>query len=258
MAEGPHRAARQEEAIMKGSNYLEWFRRLLVLGAVVAAGAMAATAGAVGRPPDVQDAATVGSTDVGTPPDVRDAATALYTTSAGIMADGLRWQGISRTYQQLQPESNFPTTLGMRADGLRLQGMVQVYQDLQATPDAFERYATAHPYGNGLSVVAASVSRPPDVADAATASTATPDVFERRAANYPYGSGLSVSEALVSRPPDVTDAALSVETQVSSSSVGFDWNDWGIGIGTGMGLALILGGGLLVGRQFRHRDVQPA
>ena len=38
---------------MKGTNYLIWFRRLLVLGAVVAAGVMTTTAGAVGRPPDV-------------------------------------------------------------------------------------------------------------------------------------------------------------------------------------------------------------
>ena len=42
---------------MKSSSYLNWFRRLAVLGAVVAVGAFASTAGAVGRPPDIQDIA---------------------------------------------------------------------------------------------------------------------------------------------------------------------------------------------------------
>jgi hypothetical protein len=38
----------------------------------------------------------------------------------------------------------------------------------------------------------------------------------------------------------------------------FDWSDWAIGIGTGLGLALILGGGLLISRQLRHRGIQTA
>jgi hypothetical protein len=41
-------------------------------------------------------------------------------------------------------------------------------------------------------------------------------------------------------------------------SGGFDWSDWAIGIGTGLGLALIVGGGLLVGRHLWHRGIQPA
>src|SRR6478736_4049329 len=125
---------------MKGSTtYLNWFRRLLVLGAVVAAGVITASAGAVGRPPDVQDAATASqSTDVSTPPDVQDFATALHQTPAGLIADGLR-----------------------------LQGEAQVYKQLEDYPDVFERYASAHPYGNGVSVSSTIVSRPPDVSDAA-------------------------------------------------------------------------------------------
>ena len=185
---------------MKGSTtYLNWFRRLLVLGAVVAAGVITASAGAVGRPPDVQDAATAGqSTDVSTPPDVQDFATALHQTPAGVIADGLRLQGEAEVYKQLESVQGYPTQQGLKADGLRLQGEAQVYQQLQDGPDVFERYAAAHPYGRGLSVSSASTSD------------------------------------------------------------GFDWSDWGIGIGVGAGIALILGAGLIMGRQLKHRGVQTA
>src|SRR3954464_9529796 len=176
---------------MKGTNYLNWFRRLVVLGAVVAAGVITASAGAVGRPPDVQDAATAAqAADVGPPPDVQDFATALHQTSAGVIADGLRLQGEAEVYKQLDSTQSYPTALGLKADGLRLQGEAQVYQQLQDGPDAFERYASAHPYGNGVSVS---------------------------------------SSTIVSRPPDVADAALSVGTEPSSiPDDGFAWSDWGI------------------------------
>jgi hypothetical protein len=220
MPKGCIPVARQRRRNMKGSTtYLNWFRRLLVLGAVVAAGVITASAGAVGRPPDVQDAATAGqSTDVSTPPDVQDFATALHQTPAGVIADGLRLQGEAEVYKQLESTQGYPTQQGLRADGLRLQGQAQVYQQLQDGPDAFERYASAHPYGNGL----------------------------------------SVSSTIVSRPPDVVDAALSVGNQSASTSDGFNWSDWGIGIGVGVGIALILGAGLLMGRQLKHRGVQTA
>jgi hypothetical protein len=202
---------------MKGTNYLNWFRRLLVLGAVVAAGVVTATAGAVGRPPDVQDAATAAqSTDVGTPPDVQDFALALHQTSAGLKADGLRLQGEAQVYKQLE---NYQIALGRKADGLRLQGMAQVYQQLQATPDAFERYASAHPYGEGVSVSSA---------------------------------------AIVSRPPDVSDAALAVGTESSTTSDDFNWSDWEVGTGMGAGFVLILCGCYIIGRQLKHRGVQTA
>jgi hypothetical protein len=229
---------------MKGSTtYLNWFRRLLVLGAVVAAGVITASAGAAGRPPDVQDAATAAqSSDVGAPPDVADYATALHQTQYGLTADGLRWEGIARTYQQLESGQG-PTALGLKADGLRLQGEAQVYQQLQDTPDVFERYASAHPYGNGLSVSTGSiVSRPPDVSDAAQS----------------VQSG-SFDETFVVRPPDVADTALSVGNESPGvSGDGFAWSDWGIGIGMGAGFALILGAGLIIGRQLKHRGVQTA
>jgi len=216
---------------MKFSSCLNRFRRLVVLGAVVAAGAFASTAGAVGRPPDIQDIATADlAANVSRPPDISDVAARL---SASV-------------------------------------------------PDVLERYVAAHPLGSRLSVYDPAISRPPDVSDAASATQlAAPDVFERYAAEHPYGRGLTIapttlvtrppdiqdtaasvnaasssSSTLVSRPPDITDTALALQSSSSSQSNGFNWNDWGIGIGTAMGLAL-LGIVLLISRRLRHR-VQPA
>jgi hypothetical protein len=237
---------------MYRSTYLSWFRRLLILGAVVA-GLTASAAGArldPGTPPDVRDVAsalnaavpdvfereaaahpygrglasarspidriiaqeqgrqhdlalfslgfsapTTSSDVLSTPPDVQDAMTALHSTPEGLKADGLRLQGIARTYSQLQsPDtasqssspiwehqlhspataSQYPTPAGLKADGLRYQGIARVYEQLQ-----------------------------------------------------------------------------------SSGGSDFAWDDWAIGVGAGLGLALLLGIGLMVGRQQRHR-VQPA
>jgi hypothetical protein len=58
---------------MKSSSYLNWFRRLVVLGAVIAAGALVSTAGAGGRPPDIQDIARANvAANVNRPPDIGD------------------------------------------------------------------------------------------------------------------------------------------------------------------------------------------
>jgi hypothetical protein len=192
---------------MKSSIHLSFARRLAVLGAMVAAGAFAASAGAVGRPPDIQDAATIQALTVIHPPDVADIASRL---SVG-------------------------------------------------TPDVFERYAAAHPFGAGLAL--SGVSRPPDVNDVASQmSTVTPDVLERYASAHPYGRGLTLSTTtLVNRPPDVQDSAQALQRNSTTAgrSQGFDSNDWAIGIGSGVGLALILGIAFAIGRQHRHK-VQPA
>src|SRR5215471_12003319 len=109
---------------MKSSTtYLKWFRRVVILGAVIGVGIFASTAGAVGRPPDVQDVAASLSTAVNRPPDIQDVATRM---SAG-------------------------------------------------TPDVFERYAAAHPYGKGLNL------------------NPTPKV-DPLAVGYLIGKGLSPSE----------------------------------------------------------------
>ena len=155
---------------MKGSTtYLNWFRRLLVLGAVVAAGVITAGAGAV-IPPEGQDFATaVHQTPAGVTADglrlqgeaevYKQLESAQgYPTEQGLKADGLRLQGEAEVYKQLESAQGYPTEQGLKADGLRLQGEAQVYQQLQGGPDVFERYAAAHPYGRGLSVSSTSTS----------------------------------------------------------------------------------------------------
>ncbi len=220
----------------------------------------------------MQDAAAASqSADISTPPDVQDFATALHQTRAGIIADGLRLQGQAEVYKQLESTQGYPTEQGLKADGLRLQGEAQVYQQLQDGPDVFERYASAHPYGNGVSVssalgypteqgLKADGLRLQGEAQVYQQLQDGPDVFERYASAHPFGSGVSstivsrppdVSDAaravetgsfdqtFVTRPPDVVDAALSVGNESTSTSDGFNWSDWGIGIGMGVGIALL-------------------
>jgi hypothetical protein len=105
------------------------------------------------------------------------------------------------------------TAAGLKADGLRSQAIAQAYQQMQAAPDVVERYAATHSAGTSV----------------ATASEA-------------------------SRPPDVGDTALTVRYAPTSTgqSDGFDWGSWAIGIGSGLGLALLAGAALLASRQLRH------
>jgi hypothetical protein len=102
----------------------------------------------------------------------------------------------------------------------------------------------------------AYVGSPPDVRDVAATTLSVPDVLERYATAHPYGAGLSspTTSTLAVRPPDVRDAAEAARfVPVAQPSSGFDWNDWAIGIGSGMGIALLLAGGLAAGLQRRHR-----
>jgi hypothetical protein len=50
---------------------------------------------------------------------------------------------------------------------------------------------------------------------------------------------------------------LSAKAVSTGNSNSFDWNDYAIGIATGLGVALVLAAGLLIGRHQRHRP-QPA
>ena len=143
---------------MKRSNSLIWFRRLVVLGAVVA-GLTASAAGAVPmyEPGDTPTNPVVGN-----------------TTPLGLRADGLRWQAIAKAYQQngktdvshstaqwlpapglrwqaiakaRQTNVSHSTALGRRADGLRWQAIAKAYQENeQAPPDVVERYVATHAY----------------------------------------------------------------------------------------------------------------
>ena len=111
-------------------------------------------------------------------------------------------------------------------------------------PDVLERYAAAHPYGAGLWAQPTPVER---------------SIAQERARPHDpaiFGTGLasSTSSTLVSRPPDVSDAAAVARDGVSpAQSSRFDWGDWAIGIGSGLGLVLLLGAGVAMGLQRRHR-----
>jgi hypothetical protein len=151
-----------------------------------------------------------------------------FPTAEGLKADGLRLQGMAQVYKQIQPATGFPTAQGLRADGLRLQGMAQVYKQVQPAPDVFERYAAGHPYGVQLSSVTGSRVASP-------ANAPVPDVLERYATAHPYGVGVSSASGS------------------GNESSRFSWGDYGIGIGSGIGLIVLLAGGLAMAWQRRHR-----
>jgi hypothetical protein len=208
---------------MYSSTYLNWFRRLLILGAVVAGlAASAAGAGIDSRPPDVSDVASglsaTPATIVSRPPDVQDAAAALHTMVAGPEAAGL--QGIARTWEHElhspATSSQYPTPAGLKADGLRYQGIAPTWEQAMAQ----------HP---------TPALSPGDRIDQIVSQERG-----RHGDFRVFGSSLST-------PAHVSTAR----------GNGFDWDDWAIGIGTGLGLALLLGGGIMVGRQQRQR-VRPA
>jgi hypothetical protein len=200
-------------------------RRWVALAAALVTLSFASSAAAIpvvdndgGRTVGLVLSSATGAAPVSRPPDVRDAASAQasFSTPQGLKADGLRLQGIAQVYKQIGPETSFSTPQGLKADGLRLQGIAQVYQSQSgAVPDVLERYAAAHPYGVGLA------------------------------------SATSSSEVV--RPPDVSDAAYAARTIVPSQSSRFDWNDYAIGIGSGVGFTLLLAATLGVGWQQRRR-----
>jgi hypothetical protein len=223
---------------MYSSTYLNWFRRLSILGAVVAGlAASAAGAGIDSRPPDVMMALHFKHED------------RIYGRTGGDLS------AVAST-------PSVPVTVVSRPPDVQ-DAAASVSA---ATPDVFERYAMAHPYGFDLNF-SELVSSPPDVQDAAAALRTTPSPVDRIIAQERgrhgdfrvFGSSLSTpaQSTIVSRPPDVSDAAQVAASVSTVPGNGFAWDDWAIGVGTGLGLALLLGGGIMVGRQQRHR-VQPA
>jgi hypothetical protein len=75
-----------------------------------------------------------------------------------------------------------------------------------------------------------------------------------------YSYVLSLTKAtgnavLDGRSPDTIDAARLAHTQVVEivSPGSFDWGDFGVGAGSGIGLIMLFGGGLVLAYQRRHR-----
>ena len=251
---------------MKSSTYLNWFRRLLILGAVVAGIAAPAAGAAV----ETRDSGSVAAT---------------HSTPLGVAADGLRLQAIAQAYQS---SANGPTPQGLKADGLRLQGIAQAYKQSQsvAVPDVFERYATAHPYGVGTGTAPVTDRLVDDsfrdaakspapvvdriVDDSFRDAAKSPAPVVDRIVDDSFRDAAKSSAPVVDRIVDDSfrDAAKAPATPSfslgvpleylaqpapSSGGNGFDWADWGIGIGSGVGIMLLLAGGLVGGMQRRHR-----
>jgi hypothetical protein len=196
---------------------LKWFRRLIVLGAVVAAATASTAAAGV-------------MIDVGAPVNVQG------PTALGLKAEGMRLQGMAQVYQSL---SNAPTAQGLKADGLRLTGIAQVYQRLQPTaaPDAFERYAASHPYGSTSNpdvFERYAASHPYGVAASAAGSERIVDDSFRDPAPIATPAGDRI----------VDDSFRDAPTVVSSPATGngLDWEDFGIGAGAMLGLAALVAG----------------
>jgi hypothetical protein len=101
-------------------------------------------------------------------------------------------------------------------------------QTARDTSDVVSRYLRSHAIG------------PNDRAGSLGASSAfvpSPDVFERYASAHPYGVGLTASVA---------------------ASGGFRWGDYGAGVGTGIGVVLLLAGGLIATPMWRRQRTRPA
>ena len=262
---------------MYSSTYLKWFRRLLILGAVVA-GLTASAAGArldPGTPPDVSDVAfrlaVAPASDVSRPPDVRDAAGQATPATADVFERyaSAHPYGFGVTSSQLVSR---PPDVRDAAGRLTT-----------ATPDVFERYASAHPYGAGLTS-SPVVSTPPDVQDAASAlhvtaqglqadglrwngvahaymqlepgqavvQSTTPEGLRADGLRW-QGLARSYQQGATSDPVnrilaqerglhvDQGSFATAAHIKVADSG-GFDWNDYAIGIGSGMGLILLAAG----------------
>jgi hypothetical protein len=145
LLKGPHWAAPEEkEAKMFSSTYLNWFRRLLILGAVVAGlAASAAGAGIDSRPPDAMMVLHFKHED------------RIYGRTAGDLG-------------ALASTPSVPVTVVSRPPDVQ-DAAASVSA---ATPDVFERYATEHPYGFDLTS-SESVSSPPDVQDASALAPAS-------------------------------------------------------------------------------------
>jgi hypothetical protein len=126
---------------MEFSSYLNWFKRLVVLGAIVAAGVVVSTAGAVGRPPDIQDLATA-KRNISRPPDIGDVAARLSASVPDL------FERYAAAHPYGRGLSVTPTTLVTRPPDV---------QDTAGSVNA------GSPSGSTL------VSRPPDLSDTALA-----------------------------------------------------------------------------------------
>jgi hypothetical protein len=135
----------------------------------------------------------------------------------------------------------------LRADGLRWQGIAKAYQDSRQAPvpDALERYAAAHPYGAGLQPVqhrGMGDFRP--VTQALGTERIVDDSFRDPTPIVTPAGDRIVDDSFRDAPAVVASPA---------TGNGLDWGAFGIGAGAMLGLALLVTG-LGVGTvAMRHR-----
>ena len=101
--------------------------------------------------------------------------------------------------------------------------------------DWFERYAAAHPYGQGTLAAAQpqlTDGRSPDTLDAAST------------AQFQVADG---------RSPDTLDAAQAIQPIELVQPGSFDWGDAGVGAVAGITLLALIGSLLLIQLRRRHR-----
>jgi hypothetical protein len=148
--------------------------------------------------------------------------------------------------------------------------VAQQQRRLQMTSSTLNRFTKILVLGAIVAAVAGATALAGEAS--AVRASAVPDVFERYVASHPYGKEVSSPQqvAVPLYTPAMLAAHYNREDRLYNPrpslptnprptiSRGFDWSDWAIGIGTGLGLALILGGGLLLGRHLRHRGIQTA
>jgi hypothetical protein len=160
---------------------------------------------------------------------------------AGVLAGTLAWAAVA---------VGGTTTQGSAAPDV-FERYVATHS--QASLDVLERYAAAHPYGQGLGLSPAVPKGDRIVDDwfRDTPSVATQseerivdDWFRDAPSPATQGSERIVDDSF--RDAQTSPAAVPVDH-------GFNWGDWAIGIGSGIGLTALLAGGLLITRQLRHR-----
>jgi hypothetical protein len=135
---------------MYSSTYLSWFRRLLILGAVVA-GLTASAAGArldPGTPPDVRDVASSPAASATSPVAriiVQEQGRRLDLGLFGLGPSASSVKGVAPTWEhQLHSPataSQNPTAAGLKADGLRWQGIARVYEQQSVPASAGSDFA---------------------------------------------------------------------------------------------------------------------
>jgi hypothetical protein len=121
----------------------------------------------------------------------------------------------------------------------------------QPAPDVFERYAATHPYGDTVTILD---GRSPDTLDAA--DSAALQVVDGRSPDTLDAASTTALQVVDGRSPDTIDAAQAIQPiEVVQAKSSFDWSDASIGAGLGAGMILVLSvlGGALVSHRRGHR-----